>query len=935
MDGHRHSVDIPISKALVALRRVRSLRDPSTNSMSRHCFVDNLNWDTSSFTGISLGMEDGVMIEGVGDEVERFMLANQSRKPDSEFENVSTVCRRKQGLRLSAHEIVSGKKTMSERYCNGFLDGGLDSASLTPKRLSQHEKHNRMSKEAVRDIMSFTGSPCLSGNNVSLLGNDDNRQNGCGISCCWSATPTLRESSVNSDVEGQPLLSGELGNTWKHVKGDISSAHMESPCNLSNKFRPKTFKDLVGQTAVIRSLISSIASSKIISFYLFHGPRGTGKTCTSKIFAAALNCLASMEDRPCGECRECVMISSGRGSDVNNIDSTRVNRGDKVRSLMKLAAIPPVSSRFKVFIIDECHLLKEETWAIILNNLDSISRHVVFVMITPYLEKLPRVAISRSQRYHFPKIKEADITSRLRQICTEEELLFEQVALDFIAMKSNGSLRDAEMMLEQLSLLGKRITLTLVYDLIGVVSDDELVDLLDLALSSDTSKTVRKARELMSSRISPMQLVTQLANLIMDILAGKCYEGISEARRRFCSRYTSETSLQQLNHALKILSDAEKQLSASKNQMTWLTAALLQLSSIGSCLDVNGSTLCLTTVNARESDCSTSSTSESMKYLIASGHKKPESQNSAKHEGVELQPIWNKTIEICESSSLRKLLKRHGKLSSIYFVQGLAVVELAFHHSRYASKGEKSWKLIATALQSVLGSNVEIRIQILHSNSVTQYTKFKMPSFSFFSCSRRHREPTNSRHDLSDHSDSTFDRAITRDKSVDVLSSKCASQISSGFCRREVTACTIRDFRGNALSVQTPSRISTDHITVNGQSGLASCSCQYLTPEVPDKHPGCLYSALKLPKKEELSITPHICMSSQPQNHIPLSIMKEFSETHICGDRRHYSCKDTDRKTREDSEMNCWTNSSSHLGKVKDQGQRSFVGLILPCTAAK
>jgi DNA polymerase III gamma/tau subunit len=129
--------------------------------------------------------------------------------------------------------------------------------------------------------------------------------------------------------------------------------------------------------------------------------------------------------------------------------------------------MPPISSRFKVFIVDECHLLHGETWAIVLNSLENLSENVVFVMITPELDMLPKSAVTRSQKYHFPKIKEADIAGRLRNICVEEALEFDQVALDFIATKSSGSLRDAEIMLDQLSLLGKRITMTMVHELVS------------------------------------------------------------------------------------------------------------------------------------------------------------------------------------------------------------------------------------------------------------------------------------------------------------------------------------------------------------------------------------------------------------------------------------------------------------------------------------
>ncbi|EEF39046.1 replication factor C / DNA polymerase III gamma-tau subunit, putative [Ricinus communis] len=186
----------------------------------------------------------------------------------------------------------------------------------------------------------------------------------------------------------------------------------------------------------------------------------------------------------------------------------RINRVERIRALIKNAAIPPVSSRFKVFIVDECHLLQGETWATILNSLENLSQHVVFVTVTPHLDKLPRSVVTHSQKYHFPKIKDADIAVKLKNICIEEGIDFDQVALDFIAAKSNGSLRDAEMMLDQMSLLGKRITMSLAYELVRVVSDDELLDLLDLVLSSDTSNTVIRARELMRSRIDPIQIVS-------------------------------------------------------------------------------------------------------------------------------------------------------------------------------------------------------------------------------------------------------------------------------------------------------------------------------------------------------------------------------------------------------------------------------------------
>lgn len=541
MDGRRHSVDIPISKTLVALRRVRSLRDPSTNSMSKFSsLVDNLNWETNSSNGISLrfvnGFQDGgpdnnvlLGLENLPADKEEYY--GGSRKPypklfssDNPGFNGSiglapTAIRMVDGLDYceTIKEESCGKKSLSERYCGGLRENGLNLMNDTPSsnglegedscngpilgsslaeridhttsKLKSRQKNQLESFTALGDVVSRLGSPCLSLNDsllegstrsTSLLANEESNpinpnDLGCGIRCCWSRTPRFRESNLLSDVEDNPLLLGEVGETilsgqkwsWKCFNNEITP-YSESPRSLSEKFRPKAFSELVGQNVVARSLLGAITRGRITSFYLFHGPRGTGKTSATRIFAAALNCLVLEEHRPCGLCRECVLFFSGRSRDSKEIDAVRINQTGRMRSLIKHAVSRPVSSRFKVFIIDECHLLRGETWATLLNSLDDLPQHVVFIMITPSLDKLPRSAVSRSQRYHFPKIKEADIASKLGRICVEECLEFDQVALDFIAAKSNGSLRDAEMMLEQLSLLGKKITMSMAYELVGV-----------------------------------------------------------------------------------------------------------------------------------------------------------------------------------------------------------------------------------------------------------------------------------------------------------------------------------------------------------------------------------------------------------------------------------------------------------------------------------
>ncbi|KAL0834908.1 hypothetical protein Bca101_086797 [Brassica carinata] len=641
-ETRRHSVDVPITRTLVALRRVRSLRDPCTNSMSKVAsLLENVQWETGS--------------------------NNVGLIP---FESYSLMEELQNGCDL--HKL-------SKRVID--TEGDACSTKLA---------------SSLGDYGSHIGSPMTSTNH-SYNDEDVNFENecnrGCGISSCWSRTPKYRGSSNQySDVEEHHHL---LSSNNESNAVTPRSHETVTSRSLTQKFKPKSFDELIGQEVVAKRLLTTVLRGRITSLNLFHGPRGTGKTSTSKIFAAALNCLSQAPHstrRPCGLCSECTSYSE--------IDSVKLNRPSYLRSLIKTASLPPVSSRFKVFIIDECQLLCQETWGTLLNGLENVSQRSIFILVTSELEKLPRNALSRSQKYHFSKVCDVEISRKLVRICEEEGIEFDQEAVDFIASRSDGSLRDAEIMLDQLSLIGKRITTSLAYKLIGVVSDDELLDLLDLALSSDTSNTVIRARELMRSKIDPMQLISQLANVIMDIIAGKCQESSSATRLGFITKHTSEEEIQKLNNALKILSDAEKHLRASKNQTTWLTVALLQLSNTEtSSFATNENELCLK--SQRNNDVDLSSTSSDCPGDV----------------------VKSETEECQEKND-----------------SGVAIAELEFYTPKHVTRAEKSWKMIADSFQSVLGCNVEIRMNLVISAcSPPKSAKAAAASlfFGLFSCSRR------------------------------------------------------------------------------------------------------------------------------------------------------------------------------------------------------
>ncbi|OWM90564.1 hypothetical protein CDL15_Pgr014867 [Punica granatum] len=865
--------EIPVSAA--ALRRVRSLRDPSTNSMSKFAaLVDNVNWDTNSCNGISLQFVDcpqkGSSLDDGQLGREREDKPSPELDPHSGASKCNLISCEDIGIRQAEKKDCLGKKwdgvhkSLADTYHHDHLEDGfafaapptdhlegMDSCSATMARSSPMEKvkhwasarksyqrNQRRECGAIGDLSSCAGSPILSGSdafpegssqNTSLLfANEefdgvDHRRFGCKVSCCWSRTPKFKCSNPFSDFEDNPLLMGDGSETYQCGRWDSrnlynveSAQYSETPRSLGQKYRPKSFKDLVGQNVVARSLLGAISRGRVSSIYLFHGPRGTGKTSASRVFAAALNCLALEGHGPCGLCRECVVFYSGGSKDVREVDSVRLNRADALTSLIKSASTPPTSSRFKVFIMDECQLMREETWAVISNSLEKISRHSVFIMISPDLEKLPRSVVSRSQRYHFPKIKDADIASRLGNICSDEGVDFDQVALEFIAAKSNGSLRDAEMMLDQLSLLGTRITMSMAYELVGTVSDDDLLDLLDLALSSDTSNTVIKARELMRSRVDPVQLTSQLASLIMDILS-------------------VEADLHKLGHALKMLSETEKQLRTSKNQTTWLTVALLHLSATDhSSLDEHYFKFCSRTLTERDVDADNSGSrsiaGDSKKHFTPSlsDHDKSCCLRSEEDYRQILDSTWRRAAELCKSNSLKSFLRKHGKLSSLGLNNGMVVAELEFNNTHNVSRAEKSWKEIASSLQSVLGCNVEIRINLIPGPSATKCCKVKKASFNLFSCSRRKEQKMNSNSEQGSDSDCsgyTSEKPMIGDRPNLACCSNSGSQKLHVCHHQKAASSTLRNVDGNFLGMgNCGSQRSSDDFKQQKTLHFADCS---------------------------------------------------------------------------------------------------------------
>ncbi|CAH8355295.1 unnamed protein product [Eruca vesicaria subsp. sativa] len=564
------------------------------------------------------------------------------------------------------------------------------------------------------------------------------------------------------DLEAQSRLDGKRWST--SCRSQEGSSTPENISSFSQKYRPMFFDELIGQSIVVQSLMNAVKRNRIAPVYLFQGPRGTGKTSTARIFSAALNCVATEEMKPCGYCEECNEFMSGKSKDFWEVDGANKKGADKVMYLLRnlQTILPRKSSTYKVFVVDECHLLPSKTWLSFLKFLENPLKKVVFIFLMTDLDNVPRTIQSRCQKFLFDKVKDADIVVKLKKIASDENIDVESHALDLIAMNADGSLRDAETMLEQLSLLGKRITTGLVNELVGVVSDEKLLELLELALSSDTAETVKRARELLDLGADPIVLMSQLASLIMDIIAGT-YKVVDEkySEAFLDGRNLSEADMEGLKHALKLLSEAEKQLRVSNDRSTWFTATLLQLGSMPSpgttrtgcssrrqssrATDDDPSSISREVIPYKQRTgglhfSKSASPKKSGKqiheaksfsrvidntcYRSSSSSQVPESEAShdndtastmmlAQRSSEKLNDIWRKCIERCHSKTLRQLLYTHGKLLSISEVEGILVAYIAFGETDIKTRAERFLSSITNSMEMVLRRSVEIRILLL------------------------------------------------------------------------------------------------------------------------------------------------------------------------------------------------------------------------------
>ncbi len=354
---------------------------------------------------------------------------------------------------------------------------------------------------------------------------------------------------------------------------------------LHHKYRPQTFADLVGQEAITTTLTSAIQLKRIAPAYLFTGPRGTGKTSSARILAKSLNCVKGPDPtaEPCGMCDVCQSITRGNALDVIEIDAASNTGVDNIRDLIERAQFAPVQCRYKIYCLDEVHMLSTAAFNALLKTLEEPPDQVVFILATTDPQRVLPTIISRCQRFDFRRIPLQAMTRHLAMIAQLEHIEIAPTALELVSQISQGGLRDAESLLDQLSLLAGEITIDRVWDLVGSVPEQDLMTLCQAIASANPEIILERTRYLLDKGREPLIVLQNLTGFYRDLLIAKTAPtrrdlvAITENTWTQLCQFAQSIDLNTILAGQQHLRACELQVKNTTQPRLWLEVALLGL----------------------------------------------------------------------------------------------------------------------------------------------------------------------------------------------------------------------------------------------------------------------------------------------------------------------------------------------------------------------
>ncbi len=498
---------------------------------------------------------------------------------------------------------------------------------------------------------------------------------------------------------------------------------------LHHKYRPQRFDQLVGQEAIAATLGNALRQNRIAPAYLFSGPRGTGKTSSARILARSLNCIASEgpTPEPCGSCELCTSIAAGNALDVIEIDAASNTGVDNIRELIERSRFAPVQARWKVYVVDECHMLSTAAFNALLKTLEEPPPRVVFVLATTDPQRVLPTILSRCQRFDFRRIPLDALEHHLTWIAEQEQIGITAEALHVVAQRAQGGLRDAESLLDQLSLLPAPIEPLAVWDLVGAVPEQELLQLAESLASSEPLGVIEAIRTLLERGREPSAVLQGLAGLLRDlVLAGVAPDRLelSSFSPQFrpqlpaLARSIGKARLLQWQAQLK---GSEQQLRQSVQPRLWLEVLLL-----GLLAEAQAAAPRATAVPAAASAAVAAAVPVSIPAPEArqKPHAEPEPEpapepalnttaaaapaeaNPADASTPNLQELWQQILAGLELPSTRMLLSQQAVLARLD--QQRAVVQVA---GNWMAMVQSRLPLLEKAVQTALGSPRQVVLE--------------------------------------------------------------------------------------------------------------------------------------------------------------------------------------------------------------------------------
>ncbi len=359
---------------------------------------------------------------------------------------------------------------------------------------------------------------------------------------------------------------------------------------LYRKYRPQTLEEVVGQEHIKKALANAISLNKISHAYLFTGPRGTGKTSTARIFAKSLNCKEGPTIHPCGKCENCIDITNSTPMDVIEIDAASNRKVEDAQNILEKVMYAPVNSRYKIYIIDEVHMLSPTAFNALLKTLEEPPKNVIFILATTEVHKVLDTIKSRCQRYDFKRITTSDIVAHLRMISDKEGINITDDALMTIAKNSAGGMRDSIALLDQLSVLDgtEAITTDDINNLLGRLSFDVLNELTNAIINSAPNDGIAVLEKIYNSGNEPVQILTNLLDYLKNLLIVKtCSKDtvteltqLNEIQLNALVKQTEKLETHQIVFLIDKCSEYIKELKTTNNPRLWLEVAIIDLSNL-------------------------------------------------------------------------------------------------------------------------------------------------------------------------------------------------------------------------------------------------------------------------------------------------------------------------------------------------------------------